>query len=49
MHEFNNECTLVDYQGQGHGFFNYGRNSNKFYDDTINKMDKFLVSLGYLK
>lgn len=49
MHEFGNKCTLVAYQGEGHGFFNYGKNSNAVFVDTVHEMDKFLVSLGYLK
>ncbi|MBT5873599.1 MAG: prolyl oligopeptidase family serine peptidase, partial [Candidatus Latescibacteria bacterium] len=44
-----NPCLLVGYQGAGHGFFNYGRNNNAPFIDTVNKMDAFLVSLGYLK
>ncbi|QGY47528.1 alpha/beta hydrolase fold domain-containing protein [Maribellus comscasis] len=49
MHKFGNKCTLVAYQGEPHGFFNYGKNSNAVFIDTVNKMDEFLVSLGYLK
>lgn len=49
MHEFGNKCTLVAYQQEGHGFFNYGKNSNAVFIDTVNKMDEFLVTLGYLK
>jgi len=49
MHEFGNECTLVAYQGEPHGFFNYGKKSNAIFVDTVHKMDEFLVSLGYLK
>jgi acetyl esterase/lipase len=51
MHEFGNKCTLVAYQGEGHGFFNYGKGnkSNAIFVDTVHKMDEFLVSLGYLK
>lgn len=49
MHEFDNTCTLVAYQGEGHGFFNYGKKSNTVFVDTVHKMDEFLVSLGYLK
>lgn len=48
MHEFGNKCTLVAYQGEEHGFFNYGKKSNSVFVDTVHKMDKFLVSLGYL-
>jgi len=49
MHEFGNRCTLVAYQGEPHGFFNYGKNSNAIFVDTVHRMDEFLVSLGYLK
>lgn len=49
MHKFGNKCTLVAYRGEGHGFFNYGKNSNAVFVDTVHKMDDFLVSLGYLK
>jgi acetyl esterase len=48
MHEFGNKCTLVAYQGEPHGFFNYGNKSNAVFVDTVHKMDEFLVSLGYL-
>ena len=49
MHELNNSCILVAYDGEPHGFFNSGRKSNATFIDTVNKMDKFLVSLGYLE
>lgn len=49
MHEFGNKCKLVAYQGEGHGFFNYGKNSNAVFFDTVHEMDKFLTFLGYLK
>jgi acetyl esterase len=48
IHDLGNKCTLVAYQGEEHGFFNYG-NSNAIFIDTVHKMDEFLVSLGYLK
>jgi len=48
MHDFDNKCTLVAYQGEPHGFFNYGKKSNAVFVDTVHKMDEFLVSLGYL-
>ncbi len=44
-----NQCQLIGYQGEKHGFFNYGRNDNKNFYATTEEMDKFLVSLGYLK
>jgi|TARA_B100000809_G_scaffold263794_1_gene317891 hypothetical protein len=40
---------LIGYEGADHGFFNYDRDNNAFFIDTVNKMDTFLVSLGYLK
>jgi len=45
MKKLGRRCELVGYDGQGHGFFNYGRPA---YDDTIPKMDAFLTSLGFL-
>ena len=41
-------CELVGFEGQTHGFFNYGRDQNKMYEATLQKADEFLVSLGYL-
>jgi acetyl esterase len=40
-----NTCTLVTYDGQGHGFFN----NEKYRKLTIEEMDKFLVGLGWLQ
>ena len=40
-------CDLHLYEGQPHGFFNY--KNRKYYDLTVAEMDRFLVSLGYLK
>jgi acetyl esterase len=43
-----NHCELVGFEGQGHGFFNYGRGGNRYYEQTLKQADEFLVSLGYL-
>lgn len=43
-----NRCELVGYEGQTHGFFNYGRGDNGNYRATLAATDAFLVSLGYL-
>ena len=43
-----NDCKMVTYEGQGHGFFNHGRSNNKYYDLTLSETDKFLVELGWL-
>ncbi|MCX7045433.1 MAG: alpha/beta hydrolase [Candidatus Sumerlaeota bacterium] len=41
-------CELVGFDGQAHGFFNQGRNENKYFLETLSKADAFLASLGYL-
>ena len=43
-----NRCELVGFDGQGHGFFNYGRGDNRFFRETLKQADEFLASLGYL-
>ena len=43
-----NRCELVGYDGQAHGFFNYGRGDGAAYTDTVRRMDEFFVSLGWL-
>ena len=48
MKKNGNICQLFMYEGVGHGFFNYGRKLNGAFIDTINKMDQFLVEIGYL-
>lgn len=49
MKELGNQCTLVEYDGEGHGFFNYGKKSNGPYIDTVKRMDDFLVAQGLLE
>lgn len=49
MREAGNRCELVGYEGAGHGFFNYGRNGNRYFLDTLRKADRFLSSLGFLE
>lgn len=48
MRQAGNRCELVGYEGQPHGFFNYGRGDGSKYRETVAAMDAFLVSLGYL-
>ncbi|NNM30821.1 MAG: alpha/beta hydrolase, partial [Akkermansiaceae bacterium] len=43
-----NECRIVTYDGQGHGFFNHGKGDNKHYDLTVAEMDRFLEARGFL-
>ena len=47
METVGRRCDLHLYDGQPHGFFNYG--NQKYYLDTVEKMDMFLVSLNYIK
>jgi len=49
MTDAGNKCTLVGYDGQAHGFFNYGRGSNEYYEKTTAALDEFLIGLGYIK
>ncbi len=49
MDKKGNDCTLVAYEGEGHGFFNYGRKNNGAFVDTMAKLDNFLVRIGYLE
>lgn len=43
-----NRCELVGFEGEGHGFFNFGRGNGTNYTKTLAAMDDFLKSLGYL-
>ena len=43
-----NDCKIVTYEGQGHGFFNHGRSDGKYYKLTLAAADEFLVGLGWL-
>ncbi|MEM7028340.1 MAG: alpha/beta hydrolase, partial [Chloroflexota bacterium] len=49
MKSYGNRCELVGYEGEEHGFFNYGRGDGSAYTDTVRRMDEFLVSLGWLR
>lgn len=44
-----NQCTLVGYQGEPHGFFNYLKKNNGPFVSTMQKLDAFLISIGYLE
>jgi len=49
MQEAGNRCELVGYEGEGHGFFNAGRDDGTGpFLQTIREADAFLRSLGYL-
>ncbi|MDX2432289.1 MAG: alpha/beta hydrolase [Bacteroides sp.] len=46
MDKVGSRCEVLLYEGQGHGFFNYG--NTKYYKETLSAANDFLVSLGYL-
>ncbi len=46
--EAGSRCELITYEGQSHGFFNYGRGNNEFFRKTVEAMERFLESLGCL-
>jgi len=48
MTKAGNTCQLEEFQGAGHGFFNFGRGNGNAYRETTAKMIAFLKSLGYL-
>jgi acetyl esterase/lipase len=48
MTKAGNSCKLVGYDGQAHGFFNYGRSGNEYYTKTLAALDEFLIGLGYI-
>jgi acetyl esterase/lipase len=48
MQKSGNRCELVGYDDKAHGFFNFGRDNNTSYRETLAATDRFLVSLGYL-
>ncbi len=48
MKQQHNECTLVAYKKQGHGFFNYGK-SPKHFKKTLSRTEIFLDELGLLR
>ncbi len=49
MEASGNTCYVVPFEGQGHGFFNYGRSEHKYYELTIEKTESFLRELKYIK
>lgn len=48
MENSGNRCDVVIYDGQEHGFFFY-EHSVKYYKETVLEMDRFLISLGFVK
>ncbi len=49
MTKAGNRCKLVAFEGQPHGFFNFGRGDGTAYVETVRAMDEFLAGLGFLE
>ncbi len=49
MTKAGNRCELVAFEGEGHGFFNYGRGDGTAYVETVRAMDEFFIDLGFLE
>ena len=49
MTKAGNRCELAGADGQGHGYFNFGRGDNRYALETLTAADQFLASLGWLK
>jgi acetyl esterase/lipase len=48
MKKAGNRCEVEGFEGQQHGFFNFGRGDNSMFRATLMQADKFLASLGWL-
>ena len=49
MKKVGSDCELHVTEGAGHGWFNYGRDGNKAFIDTVTRMDRFFAKQGWLK
>lgn len=49
LEKMGSRCEICLYEGQNHGFFNYGKGDNPYYGKTVAEMDRFLRSLGYVQ
>ena len=47
MEKVGSRCDLLLYEGQGHGFFNYG--NLEYFKLTLSAANDFLISLGYIE
>ncbi len=48
MKKAGNRCEVAGFEGQQHGFFNFGRGENMMFLASLTQADKFLASLGWL-
>jgi len=47
MKAVGSRCDMHIYEGQGHSFFNQKKGGNPYYDQTLQAVDEFLVSLKW--
>ncbi len=47
MRDAGNHCTFVEYPNAGHGFFNYGRGGNQYFQWTMWEFERFLHEIGF--
>jgi acetyl esterase/lipase len=45
MKQVGSDCRFVEYPGASHGFFNYGREDNRYFRLTMQAFEDFLVQL----
>jgi acetyl esterase/lipase len=48
MTKAGNDCSLMGFEGEGHGFFNFRGGENRAFDATMKAIEQFLTRLGYL-
>ncbi len=48
MQASGNVCEVIGFEGKGHGFFNYGRDDNVAFTETLQHADRFLAALDFL-
>lgn len=48
MKKAGKRCEVAGFEGQQHGFFNFGRGDNAMFRETLAQADKFLASLGWI-
>ena len=49
MFEVGAKSELILFEDQGHGFFNHGKSENRYFDETVEHMDRFLTALAFLE
>ena len=49
MKQEGNDCKLIGYKKQKHGFFNYRNNNIKYFKKTLRATENFLNEMNLLK